>query len=137
MHLRDLSSSAALLAAFLAAPDLTTAFYLPGVAPTSYKQGDLVPLHVNRLTPAASNIDGTLKSVVSYDYYHAAFHFCRPKPPPEYVSESLGSILFGDRIMTSAFELKMATNETCKQLCRDDTFKFDQSSAHFVNRRIG
>lgn len=36
--------------------------------------------------------------------------------------------------MTSPFELKMMVNETCKKLC--DTEKFDQSSAHFVNRRI-
>jgi transmembrane 9 superfamily protein 2/4 len=136
MRLRDVSPSAALLAAFLAAPELTSAFYLPGVAPTSYKYDDLVPVNVNRLTPAASSTDGTLKSVVSYDYYHPAFHFCRPEPKPESKSESLGSILFGDRIMSSPFEIRMFHNETCKQLCKDKTFKFDQSSAHFVNRRI-
>lgn len=132
MRLRDLSPSAALLAFLLVAP--VSAFYLPGVAPTSYKAEDLVPLNVNRLTPVGSNIDGTLRSVVSFDYYHPAFHFCRPDPQPKYVSESLGSILFGDRIMTSPFELHMLHNETCKSLCNDK--KFDQSSAHFVNRRI-
>lgn len=93
-----------------------------------------MPLNVNRLTPVASQQDGQLRSVVSFDYYHPAFHFCRPEPKPQYVSESLGSILFGDRIMTSPFELKMGVNETCKQLCEEK--KFDQSSAHFVNRRI-
>ena len=135
MRLRDLSPSAALLATlFLAAPELSSAFYLPGVAPDSYKEGDLVPLYVNRLTPVGSSIDGTLRSVVSFDYYHPAFHFCRPDPKPEYVSESLGSIIFGDRIMTSPFELNMLKNETCKTLCSEK--KFDQSSAHFVNRRI-
>jgi transmembrane 9 superfamily protein 2/4 len=132
MRLRDLSPSAALLASLLAAP--VSAFYLPGVAPTSYKAEDLVPLHVNRLTPVGSNVDGTLRSVVSFDYYHPAFHFCRPDPKPQYVSESLGSILFGDRIMTSPFQLHMLHNETCKSLCADK--KFDQSSAHFVNWRI-
>ena len=126
MRLRDVSPSAALFAAFLAAPEIASAFYLPGVAPTSYKYDDLVPLNVNRLTPAASSTDGTLKSVVSYDYYHPAFHFCRPEPKPEYKSESLGSILFGDRIMSSPFELKMFHNETCKQLCKDKTFKFTE-----------
>jgi transmembrane 9 superfamily protein 2/4 len=132
MRLRDLSPSAALLTCLLTAP--VSAFYLPGVAPTSYKEGDVVPLNVNHVTPSGANLDGTLRSVVSFDYYHAAFHFCRPKPNPEYVSESLGSILFGDRIMTSPFDLKMLENETCKDLCGD--VKFDQSSAHFVNRRI-
>ncbi|CZR62180.1 related to endosomal protein EMP70 precursor [Phialocephala subalpina] len=134
MRLRDLSPSAALLATLLTAPELSSAFYLPGVAPTTYHAGDTVPLNVNRLTPVGSNTDGQLRSVVSFDYYHPAFHFCRPENGPEYVSESLGSILFGDRIMTSPFELKMMTNETCKTLC--DAKKFDQSSAHFVNRRI-
>lgn len=132
MRLRDLSPSAAHLTFLLAAP--ASAFYLPGVAPTSYKAGDLVPLNVNHVTPVGSNVDGTLRSVTSYDYYHPAFHFCRPKPNPEYVSESLGSILFGDRIMTSPFELKMLENSTCKDLCGE--VKIDQVSAHFVNRRI-
>ncbi|PQE33374.1 endosomal integral membrane protein [Rutstroemia sp. NJR-2017a WRK4] len=134
MRLRDLTPSAALFATLLVAPELSSAFYLPGVAPTSYQKGAKVPLYVNRLTPVGSYEDGQLRSVVSFDYYHPAFHFCRPDPKPEYVSESLGSILFGDRIMTSPFELKMAVNETCVQLCEEK--KFDQSSAHFVNRRI-
>ncbi|KAG9239006.1 hypothetical protein BJ875DRAFT_276241 [Amylocarpus encephaloides] len=134
MRLRDLSPSAALLSSFLAIPQLSSAFYLPGVAPTSYKANDIVPLNVNRLTPVGSPDDGTLRSVVSYDYYHPDFHFCRPEPAPKDVSESLGSILFGDRIRTSPFELKMAVNETCKSLCAPVTY--DESSAHFVNRRI-
>lgn len=134
MRLKTLTPSAALFATLLTAPDLSSAFYLPGVAPTSYTPGAKVPLYVNRLTPVGSYDDGQLRSVVSFDYYHPAFHFCRPDPKPEYVSESLGSILFGDRIMTSPFNLKMGVNETCVQLCEEK--KFDQSSAHFVNRRI-
>lgn len=134
MRLRDLSPSAAVLATLLVAPEFSTAFYLPGVAPTTYKRDDIVPLNVNRLTPVGSYTDGQLRSMVSFDYYHPAFHFCRPEPQPEYVSESLGSILFGDRIMTSPFQLQMMKNETCKRLC--DSVKFDQMSAHFVNRRI-
>ncbi|RDL35696.1 uncharacterized protein BP5553_06308 [Venustampulla echinocandica] len=134
MRLRDLSPSAALLSSFLVAPHVSSAFYLPGVAPTSYSIGDIVPLNVNRLTPIESQADRTLRSVVSFDYYHSPFHFCRPDPEPKDVSESLGSILFGDRIMTSPFELKMGINETCKSPCAEVTF--DQSSAHFVNRRI-
>ncbi|KAF4635048.1 hypothetical protein G7Y89_g3040 [Cudoniella acicularis] len=133
MRLRDLSPSAAIISSLLATPQLSAAFYLPGVAPTSYKFDDIVPLHVNRLTPVGSQVDGTLRSVVSFDYYHDAFHFCRPPGGPKDVSESLGSILFGDRIRTSPFELKMRHNETCKSLCEE---KFDLSSAHFVNRRI-
>ncbi|TQS35782.1 hypothetical protein Golomagni_03785 [Golovinomyces magnicellulatus] len=134
MLLCDFSPLKTLITLTLIAPEISSAFYLPGVAPTSYRFDDKVPLHVNRLAPLSSGVDGALHSIVSFDYYHPAFHFCRPSPKPEYVSESLGSILFGDRIMTSPFELKMAHNETCKVLCTGK--KFDSSSAQFVNRRI-
>ena len=111
-----------------------SAFYLPGVAPTTYKLNDKVELNVNHLTPAVSD-DSQLHSVFAFDYYHPAFHFCRPEPePPKDVSESLGSILFGDRILNSPYELIMGKNETCKALCQEVTI--DQKSAKFVNRRI-
>ncbi|KAI8629339.1 endomembrane protein EMP70 [Xylariaceae sp. FL1651] len=122
----------ALLSAFLALPQLTVAFYLPGVAPTSYKRGDSVPLFVNSIKPVAAP-DARLHSVLAYDYYEPRFQFCQPEGGPKYVSESLGSILFGDRIMTSPFDLKMAQNETCIKLC---STTYDTSSAHFVNKRI-
>lgn len=112
-----------------------SAFYLPGVAPTTYKQYDKVQLNVNHLTPALSEKDSQLHSVFSFDYYHPAFRFCRPQPDgPKDVSESLGSILFGDRILTSPYELLMKKNESCKALCEEQ--KLDAKSAKFVNRRI-
>lgn len=131
----DISSSGALLASLLAlSPSPASAFYFPGVAPTSYRQGDAVPLYVNHLTPADSQNDPKLRSVFSFDYYHPPFHFCQPEGGPQYIRESLGSILFGDRIQTSPFELKMAMNETCKALCTEQTFT--QQDAMFVNSRI-
>ncbi|CAM1511739.1 Fc.00g092520.m01.CDS01 [Cosmosporella sp. VM-42] len=132
MHFRDVAPSA-LLTTLLAAPQLASAFYLPGVAPTSYKPGDSVPLYVNSIRPVAAPQDSRLHSVVSYDYYHPAFQFCKPENGPEYVSESLGSILFGDRIMTSPFELKMKTNETCKPLCK---VTYPDRGVQFVKKRI-
>jgi len=45
----------------------------------------------------------------------------------------LGSILFGDRIQTSPFELKMGVNETCKALCETS---YPDADASFVNTRI-
>ncbi|ERF71781.1 hypothetical protein EPUS_01696 [Endocarpon pusillum Z07020] len=112
----------------------STAFYLPGVAPSSYTFDAIVPLHVNALTPAIAQRDDQLHAIVSFDYYHHAFRFCRPENGPEWVRESLGSIIFGDRIQTSPFQLHMARNETCKALC--ETQKFDARSAKFVNRKI-
>lgn len=130
-----LSGSFAATAFFLSLfTETANAFYLPGVAPTSYKLGDAVPLNVNSLTPDLSRQDEQLHAVVSFDYYHPAFRFCRPKDGPQWVRESLGSIIFGDRIRTSPFDLRMGTNETCKALCEEK--KFDQRSAKFVNNRI-
>ena len=122
-------------ATFLVFLETTSAFYLPGVAPTSYKPGARVPLNVNHLTPALTATDDPrLREVFSYDYYYPLFHFCKPKDGPKHISESLGSILFGDRILDSPFELNMMRNETCKALCKAK--KFDEPSAVFVNDRI-
>ncbi|RAL12514.1 transmembrane 9 family protein [Aspergillus homomorphus CBS 101889] len=118
----------------LSAPSLTAAFYLPGVAPTSYDEGQAVPLYVNHITPGLAQQDEQLHSVFSYDYYHPAFKFCAPEGGPKDARESLGSILFGDRIQTSPLQLHMGKNETCKAICGTTTF--DARSAKFVNRRI-
>ncbi|KAI5288583.1 hypothetical protein KEM52_001111, partial [Ascosphaera acerosa] len=91
-----------------------------------------VPLNVNRLTPTFSDQDAQVHSMFSYDYYYSKYHFCQPEGGPQHVRESLGSIVFGDRIMTSPFELHMAKNETCKPLCKStvpgDDAKFINSS---------
>jgi transmembrane 9 superfamily protein 2/4 len=100
-----------------AAPPLAAAFYLPGVAPSSYRPDDPVPLYVNSIRPIAAQDDAPLRAVVPYDYYHPDFQFCQPAGGPRPIGESLGSILFGDRIKTSPFELRMAANESCKHLC--------------------
>ena len=119
---------------FLSLAPSSSAFYLPGVAASSYKEGDPVPLYVNALTPSLARRDDQLHAVVAIDYYHPAFRFCRPEGGPKDVIESLGSIVFGDRVRTSPFELHMGQNETCKALC--GTKKFDARSAKFVNRKI-
>jgi len=81
---------------------VTQGFYLPGVAPTEYKRGDDVKLMVNALTPGYGR--GTVKSVIPYDYYDKNFNFCEPEVEKAQ-AESLGSILFGDRIWTSPFQV--------------------------------
>lgn len=130
MRLNQLPSSLLIL---ISAP-LVHTFYLPGITPTNYKHGDLVPLNVNHLTPAQSQKDTQIRSAFSFDYYHPSFHFCEPKNGPQYISESLGSILFGDRILTSPFQLRMEVNETCRAVC--DEVVFEKRDAEFVNQRI-
>lgn len=123
-----------LCALLLLGPSSVASFYLPGVAPTNYQTGDRVPLTVNRLTPSQSEQDTQVRSVFAFDYYHHAFHHCEPEGGPKQKSESLGSILFGDRIQTSPLELYMGKNESCKAVCGKQTFQARDSK--FVNRRI-
>lgn len=85
----------------LALVGLGQALYLPGVAPIDYDKGEGVDLFVNSLTPMSS----AQKSVLSYDYYDERFHFCSPEGGPKKQAESLGSVLFGDRIFTSPFQV--------------------------------
>lgn len=134
MRQRQLAVRTAFLCA-LTVPS-TYAFYLPGVAPTSYELGEVVPLHVNRLSPAQSQDDAQIRALDSLDYYAPIFHFCRPEGGPEDVSESLGSIIFGDRIQTSPFDLRMAQNESCKTLFNCGPRKFEKFEAQFVNKKI-
>ncbi|KAG9298808.1 hypothetical protein G9A89_015829 [Geosiphon pyriformis] len=110
----------------------TLAFYLPGVAPHDYLEGDRVELYVNSLTPIISSATQQLKSVIPYDYYHKKLHFCKPEKL-ERTSESLGSILFGDRIWNSPYNLKMLKSETCTLLCDEQVPPQD---AKFINDRI-
>lgn len=86
----------------LGLPILSLAFYLPGVAPHDYNKGELVTLNVNSLTPSSTQ---QVKSVISYDYYYDQFHFCKPVNGTQEQAESIGSILFGDRIFNSPFEV--------------------------------
>jgi transmembrane 9 superfamily protein 2/4 len=77
---------------------IVTTFYLPGVAPSDYIKGQQVSLHVNAL-------NSVQKSLLPYEYYYDAFHFCRPPNAPISKSESLGSILFGDRLFSSHYQV--------------------------------
>lgn len=112
----------------------TDAFYLPGVAPSSYSEGDNVDLLVNHITPSLRKVDSNSGTYLySYDYYFDKFHFCQPEGGPTKQSESLGSILFGDRIFNSPFELNLLQNTTCNKLC---TTTYTKEDANFVNNNI-
>lgn len=47
--------------------------------------------------------------LISDDYYHPKFHFCEPQGGPVKQPESLGSILFGDRIFNSPYNVSPFT----------------------------
>lgn len=109
-------------------------FYLPGVAPTNYKAGEEIPLLVNHLTPSLHHLSDDSKTYVySYDYYYPKFHFCQPEGGPKKQLESLGSIIFGDRIFNSPFQIKMLENKQCARLCKAG---YSKSDSVFVRRNI-
>lgn len=69
------------------------------------------------------------------DYYNSEFHFCKPPGGAKGQHEGLGSILFGDRIFNSPYEINMLErNATCTELCtvRD----IPAHDAKFINDRI-
>lgn len=115
------------------------AFYLPGVAPTNYAEGDRIDLLVNHLTPAlkhpSSESDGKKwkTQIYSYDYYYPKFQFCKPPNGPKKQLESLGAIIFGDRIFNSPFDIQMLKPKKCATLCES---KYSKTDAAFVNRNI-
>ncbi|GAA6064169.1 hypothetical protein JCM10212_002991 [Sporobolomyces blumeae] len=103
--------------ASLARIHLSTAFYLPGSAPSDYRPGEPVPLLVNSLKNYDQAGAGGINGMVIFDGYDKQFGFCRPEHLESQPS-SLGSALFGDRLYNSAFDLRMARNSTCQTLCR-------------------
>nr|GAT56317.1 predicted protein [Mycena chlorophos] len=114
----------------------TSAFYLPGAAPHNFALGDQVPLFVNALTPMLTgSSNAKLKSLINYDYYNPQFHFCEPTPNgPQKQPESLGSILFGDRIFDSPYDIQMLErNSSCQTLC---TQTVSAEDSKFINDRI-
>ncbi|KAI0028138.1 Nonaspanin [Vararia minispora EC-137] len=128
------TAAATTLAASLAAPAVN-AFYLPGAAPHDYKKGDKVELYVNALTPMlAGHENAKLKSLINYDYYNPQLHFCTPEEGIKKQPESLGSILFGDRIFNSPYDIRMLEdNGTCRTLCHAPV---PEEDIKFVNDRI-
>ncbi|AMD22907.1 HHR138Cp [Eremothecium sinecaudum] len=120
---------------------IVNGFYLPGVAPITYHTGDKIPLLVNHLTRTrphgnpdkkGHSADYKLNYVYSFDYYYEKLHFCKPEKI-EKQPESLGSVIFGDRLYNSPFSISMLKDETCVKLC--DT-KIPGEDAKFVNDLI-
>lgn len=90
----NMASFALWLAVFLVG---VNGFYLPGIAPKSYKQDDPLPVFVNALE--------SIKTTLPYGFYYPQFHFCKPEGGPKPQGESLGSVLMGDRLYSSAFDV--------------------------------
>lgn len=95
------------LSAIYMRPNHVDGFYLPGVSPISFKEGDPVPLKVNKMT--------SQKTLMPVEYYRLPF--CKPKDGVKMENENLGEFLAGDRIENSPYELYMKQDMYCQQLC--------------------
>lgn len=99
-----LLAAAGLLASHALVAD--AAFYVPGVAPTSWAEGETVLLNVNKIT--------STKTLVPYEYYYLPF--CKPMKTNEQ-RENLGEIMAGDAIMDSLYVMHMEKDARCQVLC--------------------
>jgi len=98
----------------LAGVSAAASFYIPGVAPVEYADGDVVDVKAVKMT--------STKHPLPYEYYHLPF--CKPKKIV-HRKINLGEVLRGDRITNTPYDLKMGQNVSCRVLCQSE-FKPDQ-----------
>ena len=96
------------------------AFYLPGVSPHEYMDGERVDVKVNKLSSATTQLP--------YDYYNLAF--CQPREL-KYSAENLGEVLHGSMIQNSPYEL-FARRSDFRILCKMDLDRIQ--AANFARR---
>lgn len=89
----------------------TAAFYLPGVAPQDFEEGETVTVKVNKLT--------STKTQLPYEYY--SLDYCTPAKIVD-VAENLGEVLRGDRIENSPYQFEMNNDQLCKIVCKKVKF---------------
>ena len=76
------------------------AFYLPGVAPREYADGEGVEIRVHKLSSPRTHLP--------YDYY--SLPFCKPERLVKQ-AENLGEVLHGAVIQNSPYEINMGRSE--------------------------
>ena len=96
-------------------------FYLPGVAPTNYADGDMIDVKVVKLD--------SIKTQLPYDYY--SLPFCRPSNIQE-AAENLGEVLSGDHIENSLYKVFMDLPQSCQIVCRQQYT--DDELAEFADK---
>ena len=102
------------------------AFYVPGVAPTDFEEGQSIEVRAIKMTSTHTQLP--------YEYY--SLPFCKPKDDKlQYKSENLGEILRGDRIVNTAYDVRMAKDVQCAQVCGEIAWDAKQSAE--VDKKIG
>lgn len=98
-------------------------FYLPGVAPRDFNDGDELQVKVNKLT--------STRTQLPYEYY--SLGYCKP-PKVENSAENLGEVLRGDRIENSPYVFHMRDDKLCLLACKID--KLDASTVKNMREKI-
>lgn len=98
-------------------------FYVPGVAPVEFKNGDLIEVKAVKMT--------STRTQLPYEYYYLPL--CTPKNGTVYKSENLGEVLRGDRIVNTPYEVRMTQNVNCRLLC---TKKWSFNQQNIILNRI-
>mmetsp|Transcript_19970 Transcript_19970/g.33439 ORF Transcript_19970/g.33439 Transcript_19970/m.33439 type:complete len:637 (+) Transcript_19970:152-2062(+) len=96
-----------LLALIVLAGVCQAAYYLPGVTPNAFSDGDAVVLKANKVI--------STKTPLQYEYYDLPF--CKRRKTKS-KAENLGERLAGDSVTTSPYQLRMKKDETCAVLCQ-------------------
>ncbi|XP_073064481.1 transmembrane 9 superfamily member 7 [Primulina eburnea] len=107
MGRRILGRIAAAAFGFLLLLSSVHSFYLPGVAPRDFLQGDDLAVKVNKLS--------STKTQLPYDFYF--LKYCKPKNIKN-VAENLGEVLRGDRIENSVYTFRMREEQSCTVACK-------------------
>jgi len=101
-----------------------TGFYVPGVAPTDFKEGDAIDVRAVKMTSSQTQLP--------FEYY--SLDFCKNKDVLTYYSENLGQILRGERIVSTPYDIRMNQDTECAVLCSDKNWKGEDSKE--ANYRI-
>ena len=85
---------------------LTKAFYIPGIAPYAYLEGEQIHIRVNSVT--------SVQTHVPFGYY--THDFCKPDIIHD-EAENLGELLMGENVETSVYHVRMMEPQHCRIIC--------------------
>lgn len=91
------------------------AFYVPGVNPLTFQEGDEVPLKVNALTSTHTQLPR--------DYYRLPF--CQPNTGPQTAYQNMGEYWTGNRIQNSPYQIHLLEESYCQKLCQVQLDKYE------------
>lgn len=108
----------------------TEGFYLPGIAPVDFRQGDSIEVLANRLT--------SIRNKLPFPYYSVPF--CRVDPSSRRLPRSrpvnLGQMLIGERAIPTAYDLRMLVDVPCTHMCSVSLADIPVGQLRFVLQRI-